>query len=99
MVRAASYRQVRALFAMVAAAGPSAAHEPLPGAEQMSRADRGVVDKAVTVLVEEGGASAEEAVQMLQLLARSEAQDLVGVARVVVADARERRRGIVVVTD
>lgn len=84
---------------MVAAAVPSAALDPLPGADPLPEADRGVVDEAVTVLVEEGGASAEEAVHMLQLLARSNDQDLVGVARVVLADARERRRGSVPVTE
>lgn len=111
VAREASCRQVQALLAMVAAAAPApVAHQPdgvdqadgsngLDGSDRLEGADRDVVHEAVAVLVEEDGASEEEAVGVLQLLARTDDQDLVGVARVVVAAARERQRGIVAATD
>lgn len=95
---------------MVAAAPPPVTNRPdggdqpaavdgLDGTDGLDGADREVVNEAVTVLVEEDGASEAEAVGVLRLLASTEHQDLVSVARVVLADARERQRGIVAPTD
>lgn len=84
---------------MLAAAGAPASDRPQRGPEQPQGADREVVAAAVAQLVADGDASAEEAELVLQLTARTEDQDLVGAARVVLADARGRRQGPVVATD
>ena len=84
---------------MLAAAGAPAADRPEGGPDELPGADQEVVAAAVAQLVVDGGASAEEARLVLQLTARTEDQDLAGAARVVLADARRRQQGPVVVTD
>jgi transcriptional regulator with GAF, ATPase, and Fis domain len=53
-------------------------------------ADRAAVDEAITVLMEENGVGADEALAVLETLGRTEHEDLVEVARAIVA-AREGR--------
>ena len=78
---------------MVRAAGPA------PVLDELEGRDLDVVAGAVAVLRAEAGASAEEAVRVLQLLARTGERDVVAVARVVLADALVRPPGTVGVTD
>jgi transcriptional regulator with GAF, ATPase, and Fis domain len=48
-------------------------------------ADRSAVDEAITVLMEENGVGTDEALAVLQMLGRTEQEDLVTVARAIVA--------------
>lgn len=84
--RPASSWQVRAVLEMVAASGT-----PAVDSEQLDEPERDLVDRAVTVLVTENGLAAAEALEVLQMLARSDQQTLTEVARAVVADAVERQ--------
>jgi GAF domain-containing protein len=50
--------------------------------------DRSAVDEAIAVLMEENGVGADEALAVLQMLGRTEQEDLVAVARAIVAARR-----------
>lgn len=54
--------------------------------------DRAAVDRAIAVLMEENGVGADEAYGVLQLLGRTEHEDLVAVARAIVA-AEDAQQG------
>ncbi|WP_375426215.1 GAF domain-containing protein [uncultured Friedmanniella sp.] len=60
----------------------------------LRRRDQATVDRAILVLMQENGVGSEEAYGVLQLLGRTEQEDLVAVARAIVAAEDAQRAGV-----
>ena len=94
-------RAGRRLVRLAAAAGPPVADvlvldqaRRLTFQLHLQGSDRGAVDEAIGVLMEENGVGTEEALAVLQMLGRTEHEDLAVVARAIVAGrAAEQRPG------